>query len=240
MHSFTIELVSNASSGLFPDNAFSSFTNFLPDQVNLEGQGEVGISEISYPSLYQNVTDGNFLFYDALYSKTTTACYSDSGLYSSVPDIVEAMNLLVQERNNHNENYITVKKSRLTQKIELSLITDDSSLVIFNTDLGNIFGGDVGVDKGNLLRGKGPHEPTFAYNIVRIRSLMIYTDIVEYNIVGHTKTPLLRCFPFISKLKSGDLIPTGQYMNYQTFSNLQFCRLLKNSIHIIQIDLRDT
>ena len=90
------------------------------------------------------------------------------------------------------------------------------------------------------MRGKEPHEPSFAYDIVRIHSLMIYTDIAEYNIVGDTKAPLLRCFPVISKLKSGDIITTGHYMNYQTFSNLQFRRLLKNSFQIIHIDLRDT
>ena len=90
------------------------------------------------------------------------------------------------------------------------------------------------------MRGKGPHEPKFAYDIVRIHSLMIYTDIVEYNIVGDSKAPLLCCLPFISKLKSGDVITTGQYMKYQAFSNLQFRRLLKNSFHSIHIDLRDT
>ena len=95
-------------------------------------------------------------------------------------------------------------------------------------------------DSGILMRGKELHEPTFAYDIVRIHSLMIYTDIVEYNIVGDTKAPLLRCFPFISRLKSGDIITTGQYLNYQTFSNLQFRRLLKNSFHSIHIDLRNT
>ena len=29
------------------------------------------------------------------------------------------------------------------------------------------------------MRGKEPHEPTFAYDIVRIDSIMIYTDIVD-------------------------------------------------------------
>ena len=91
-----------------------------------------------------------------------------------------------------------------------------------------------------MLRGKGPHKPEFAYDIVRIHSLMIYTDLIEYNIVGDTKAPLLRCFPFNSKLKSGNNITTGQYMNYQTFSNLQFRPVLKNSFHSIHIDLRDT
>ena len=86
---------------------------------------------------------------------------------------------------------------------------------------------------------KGPHEPEFAYDIVRMLSLMIYSDLVVYNIVGDTKTPLLRYFPFISKLKRGDIITSGQYMNYQTFSNLQFRPLFKNSFHSIYLDLRD-
>ena len=88
--------------------------------------------------------------------------------------------------------------------------------------------------------GKGPHEPDFAYDIVRIHSLTIYSDLLEYSLVGDTKAPLLRYFPFISKLKGGDIITTGQYMNYQTFSNLQFRPLLKNSFHSIHIDLRET
>ena len=46
--------------------------------------------------------------------------------------------------------------------------------------------------------------------------------------------------PFISKLNSGDIITTGQYMNYQTFSNLQFIPLLKITFHTTHIDLRDT
>ena len=69
---------------------------------------------------------------------------------------------------------------------------------------------------------------------------MIYSDLVEYNIVGDTKALLLRCFPSVSKLKGGDIITTGQYMNYQTFSNLQFRPLLKNSFHSIHINLRGT
>ena len=91
-----------------------------------------------------------------------------------------------------------------------------------------------------MMIGKGPHAPEFAYDFVGIHSLMIYSDIVEYNIVGYTKPPLLRCVPFISKLKGGDIITTGKYMNYQTFSSLQFRPLLKNSFHSIHIDLRDT
>ena len=203
MDSFTIELVSDASSQLFPDNTLSSFTNFLPEQVTLDGQWEVAISEISYPTMYQEVTEGKFMFYDEKLSKTTEAYYLEPGLYSSITDIVEPMNTIIQERNNHRDTCITIKVSRVTQKVKVYLAIEESSLAIFSTDLGHIFGA-VKNDLGILMSGKGPHELTFAYDIVRIYSLMIYTDIVEYNFVGDTKAPLLRCFSFISKLKSGD------------------------------------
>ena len=240
MESFTIELVSNASAQLFPDNTMSSFTNFLPQQLNRDGQREVAISETTYPSMYQNVTEGKFIFFDKKLSKSSEFYYLEPGLYLSITDIIEVMNILIQERHNHSGNCIKVKVSRRTQKVEIYLANEGSGLAFFDTDLGHIFGSNVGNEVGVMLRGKGPHKREFAYDVVRIHSLMIYTDLIVYNIVGDTKAPMLRCFPFISKLKSGDIITTGHYMNYQTFSNLQFRPLLKNSFHSIHIDLRDT
>ena len=238
MESFTIELVSNASAQLFPDNTLSFFTNFLPEQLNLDGQWEVAISEISYPSMYQNVTEGKFVFFGKKLPNLSEVYYLEPGLYPSITDIVEAMNILIQERHNHSESCITVKVSRRTQKVEIYLANEGSGLAFFSTDQGHIFRSNIGNAFGEILRGKGPHKPESAYDIVRIHSLMIYTDLIEYNIVGDTKVPLLRCFLFLSELKAVDIITTGQYINYQTFSNLQFRPLLKNFFHSIHIDLR--
>ena len=124
MEPFTIELVSNASAQLFPDNTLSSFTNFLPEKLNLEGQWEVAISEVSYPSMYQNVTEGKFMFFDKKLSKSSEFYYLEPGLYSSITDIVEAMKTLTQERHNHSENCVTVKVSRKTQKVEIYHATE--------------------------------------------------------------------------------------------------------------------
>ena len=190
--------------------------------------------------MYQNITEGNFKFFDEKLSKSTSTYNLEPGLYTSITHIVEAMNRLIQERNNHNETCITVNVSRRTQKVVIILANDTSGLAFRSTDMGHIFGNTVANVFGVLMIGKGPHEPEFAYDIVRIHSLMIYSDLVEYNIVGDTKAPLLRCFRFISKLKGGGIITAGQYMNYQTFSNLQFRPLLKNSFHSIHIGLRDT
>ena len=95
--------------------------------------------------------------------------------------------------------------------------------IIQSADLSYIFGCDLEQNQTEvIMTGKGPHYPQYSYDIIRIHSLMIYSHIIEYKIVGDTKTPLLHCIPFISKLKNGDTKSTGQYMNYQSFTNLQF------------------
>ena len=159
MESFTTALVSNASAQLFPDNTLSSFTNFLPEQLNLDGQLGVAISEISYPSMYQHVTEGKSMFFDTKLSKSSEFYYLLPGLYPSIADIVEAMNILLQERHNHSENCIKVKVSRRTEKVEIYLAYEASGLAFFSTDLGHIFGSIVGNEFGVMLRGKGPHKP---------------------------------------------------------------------------------
>ena len=207
----------------------------------MEGQREVANSELSYPSMCQNITEGNFKFLDEKLSNSTSTYNLEPGLYTSTTDIVEAMNMLIQERNNQNENCITVKVSRRTQKVVVMLANDTSGLEFCNNDLGHLFAINVGTQFELLIKRKCPHETEIAYDIVvRIHSLIIYSDLVKYNIVGDTKASLLRCFPSISKLKGGDIITTGQYINYQTFSNQQFRHLLENSFHSIHIDLRDT
>ena len=164
--------------------------------------------------------------------------FLEPGLYSSNTDIVEVMNTLIKERHNHNENCITVRVYRRTQKVDTYLSNEESGLAFSSTDPGHIFRSNVGNEIGLMLRGKGPQKPELAYNNIHIHSFMLYTDLIKYNIIGNTKTPLLRCFPFFSKLKAGDVITTGQYINYQTFSNLQF-KPLPKTFHSSHIDLRD-
>ena len=142
--------------------------------------------------------------------------FMESGLFPFVTDIVEAKNNLIIERYRHIGNSIKVKVSRRTQKVEIYLANEGSGLAFFTTDLGHNFGSNVDNEFGVMLRGRRPQKPEFGHDIVRIHSLIIYTDLVEYNIIGDTKIVLLRCSLLISKLKNGDILTTGQYINYQT------------------------
>ena len=60
METFSVELHSSASSKLYPQNTVASFTNFLPDQINLEGEWEVALTEICFSSKFFIITEGSF------------------------------------------------------------------------------------------------------------------------------------------------------------------------------------
>lgn len=242
MESFTIELVSNASFDCYPNNTLSSFTNFLPERIDLKGEWEVAITEISYPSMYQNITDGRFFYGDSMFPIPNRAGQFQlkPGLYESITQVVHEMSKLIFEDAKMFNHYISLEIDRMTQQISLKLPSETASLAIMSADLSHILGVERPSERvGVVMRGEGPHTPQYPYDIVRIHSLMIYTDVIQYNIVGDTKAPLLRCIPFISKIKNNDVISTGQYMNYQSFSTLQYKKLLKNTFHSIKVELRD-
>ena len=84
------------------------------------------------------------------------------------------MKPLIQERHNHGESCIIAKVFRRTQKDEICLANERSGLAFSIKDLGHIFGTNVSIEFGVMLKGKGPHKPDFADDIVRIHSHYIH------------------------------------------------------------------
>ena len=84
LEALTIELVSNATAQRFPDKTLISFTNCSPQQLNLEYQWEVTISETCYLSIYQNIREKDLVILDRKFSKTSEYYSLESGLYPSI------------------------------------------------------------------------------------------------------------------------------------------------------------
>ena len=114
------------------------------------------------PIIIPRYNGGEFKFFDEKLSKSTTTYNLGPGLYTSITDIVEAMNTLIQEKNKHNETCITVQVSRRTQKNVIMLANDTSGLAFSSTDLGHIFANIVRNEFSVLMVEKCPHEPEFA------------------------------------------------------------------------------
>ena len=54
MNEFTVHLFSSASMKIFPQNTLSSFKNFK-EEINLEGDWRVALSEIIFPTKINQV-----------------------------------------------------------------------------------------------------------------------------------------------------------------------------------------
>ena len=246
MDNFIVELVSNASSSIYPDNTLASFTNFLPEQLYLDGDWEVALLEITYPALYNNITEGKFWYVPQRSTskksnnEETREASNESyesvtilpGMYLSLDEIFQSMNDALRLRNRQSVE-LKWKVDSITRHCEIELASDKSQLVFASQDLCSI----LGFSQSVWFSSKGPHRSEFPIDILRFHSVMVYTDIVEFSIIGDTKAPILRCFPFNNKIQR-DSISVTKYSNYVSFDNLQFRRLLKNSIHSIKVELR--
>ena len=128
----------------------------------------------------------------------------EPGFYPSFIDIVVAMNNKTRGRldaQSFQYNGIYVSVDKITPKI-VHLPEYQSVFIVQIADLSHVFGCDLEQNQtGVNMKGKGSQYPQYSHDIKWKHSLMIYIDIIEYNIVGDAKTPIVRCIPFISKVK---------------------------------------
>ena len=61
--SFSITLVSSASMNIFIDNSLGSFQNLLSEDTDLQGKWRVALSEMTFPTHFNNVTDTKIVYY---------------------------------------------------------------------------------------------------------------------------------------------------------------------------------
>ena len=60
---FTIDLISNASMGIFTNNTMAKFRNQLAQPLQLDGDWQVALASISFPSNINNVNSAEIVAY---------------------------------------------------------------------------------------------------------------------------------------------------------------------------------
>ena len=123
MESFTIELASNASAQLFRDNTLNFFANVISELLNLEGQWDDAISEVSYPSMYQNVRDG--FFSNKKLSKLSEYYHPEPVLYPSVTNFAEALKFSIKKGTTTGKLYRSESVSKNAKKMRFTLQLED-------------------------------------------------------------------------------------------------------------------
>jgi len=252
MDEFHVYLISTGSLDLYPDNLMSSFRNQLSEQVNLEGDWRVALVEIQFPHSIKNVETQEYFKYFPETPYTTNRGnvrmpkWGDNakirgGIWPNEDLLLN--DLCAMLTISHKKDPIT---NILTMHFE-----DGFGLSFGNRSILNLLGFDgledpnipghyfIGNHKtvhksldSNEMIGQYPVDMTAGTG-----TIFVYVDIIEYDYVAGSKAPILRIIDSRRRIKNGQLTEC-QPIEHKAFSDLQFKKLLTNSIKNIQVQLR--
>lgn len=167
----------------FTENKISHFITRLPTPIELTGEFEVSLCEFFYPHSWNNVTDANNSFsYDLGDGKVYNGEIME-GYYHSVEDILHAITNI-----DAFEGRIELSFDTITKRVKIEL--RKNAKILFKEGMARMLGFYPiwYEDQYPIVR----MSPFIADPCVDYRVLMLYTDIIEPQMVGDIFAPLLR------------------------------------------------
>jgi len=184
MSRFYVTLPSNSSMQCYPDNTVARYTTKLANPIELEGDWEVGLAEVSFPSAVENVLPGR-CYYDLYFGDVLTRkIVLPAGNHRRVRNLVSTMHK--EQRKVVGLPTPVVEFSYKDARISMKIAHD--VIVTFSRDLAHMLGLDDGEKYShNVTATRAP-----SLGDGHIYSVYVYCDILEHSVVGDTRAPLLR------------------------------------------------
>lgn len=259
MKDFELYLVSNGSMGLFPHNSLSAFTNHLAEPIHLEGDWRVSLAEITIPSIVKNLVKISFSKETRIvlnannksqYKYVKGAKYDlEEGLYHSVDELLQTMMDVSDTDMQWNVNPVTQKLSLTMQAGNGFTFRERHVLDILGFSGRKQWGNDISLGH-KIYAHSVPQdeiewfdpftiEGDYPVDISGGRHLtFVYLNIIEYQNVGDSKSPLLRFLSTDIKLNKGTIVEKSS-QNHYSFRDLQWKPLLSSTIQSIKVELRN-
>ena len=259
---FTAHVISSASMEIFDQNTLASFRNFFNDEIQLSGDWRVALSEIIFPTKLELITNGVLTSYssggledhqrNSSGANVISRPYNGEqlafmpGTFDTVPQLLATIKRTVglpnfsfrEIKSSGKFEIVFGKYEGITspsdeihsiigfkgvpdgRRTHIGYKIDTTAIKLMKKDDTKLFMCDFPAD---LCAGK--------------HLIFIYTNIIEYQYVGDAKAHLLRVNDSKQRLKNGsicELEPTHRIL----FSNLDYKKLLSNTIQSISIELR--
>ena len=237
-----VTLPSNSSMDIFPDNKVSHFKVNLPEVLKVDPENwEVALKEIQFPHLWYNVRDEKNYFTGWFNSTIGVGRLKKSrveikfmkevkpGYYSSVSELIAELNSKLPSREIDKKIGSSLYKMRfdydqysnktsVTIPEEVYLVMEGSGLAM-----------RLRFKESEILRGPGIITSKYMCNMDRYSSLYVYTDIIQNQLVGDVRAPLLRVVPVTSKYGEVTCV---------TYEQPHFLPLSRSNIQTIEIYIR--
>lgn len=226
MNHFHVTLPSDSSSEYFPENTTACFKTKLSDRIEFDGEYEVGLAQLIYPRSWYNFNNKDQTL------SITFQSNDDDG--KPVPE----MNMVFTSGQFANEKTMAMVLSEWIQmsnvniswnswhrKMKLTLFADLGAFYMSKA-LSNMLGFD---SIGPYRKGSFTADHTFDINAT-MRMMYLYSDIVDYSLVGDTKAPLLRVID--TQGTYGDMIST-------TFTHPHYIPVARSDLETVQININN-
>ena len=251
---FTIDLISNASMETFNENTMASFRNQLSQPIQLQGEWQVALTSLSFPSKINNVNSGEIVVYTNPRTETDESRNQSgqnrkirTGIYNSwenlVTEIVRIASLKQFDR----------RFDKVTQKLTLTFGKNEG-LSFQDNEIPSILGfkgtpdpshsGFVHIGYIKNVENGNPNAPNrhlanFPVDITcGPQPIFVYIDIIEYQHMGDSRAPVLKIIESERRLRNGSLNPVTP-VHHKNLTNLDYKRLLSNNIQNIKVELRN-
>ena len=204
VNQFYLTLPSNSSMDVFANNTTAKFVTKLPDVLELDGEWEVALSEIHYPHAWYNIPRNAckfIVFHKVWFDREQiqnqpfewwpeggSHLTLSEGYYASPQEIVDEMKKLIAEYYAPNVRFGYFKYARQREKCVFDL--EPETILVLNEPLAMMLGFDV-----RTMIGPDRFESSTIPDMdaaLSSSSLYVYCDIIEHNVVGDSKVPLLR------------------------------------------------
>jgi len=226
MSRFYITLPSNSSAEYYPNNTVACYTTKLADKIELEGEWEIGLAEISIPSQVDNVVYGRCYYDLYLNDRLARKIILSPGNHKHIHTLIHAMH--DEQRRQiplESDETLFVEFSHGNGKISMKFLEEEDRHIAiqFSHDLAHMLGLDEDEKYSRNIKRR-----TVSMGAADLHSVYVYCDILEHVAVGDTKAPLLR---IVDK-------PRKRYENvHQIMNPILYVPLQKKNFDTVEINI---
>jgi len=231
MSRFHLTLPSNSSVDYYPENTVARFTTKLPNNIDLDGEWEVSLSEISVPSRVYNVIEG-LCNYDIYLSDMFARRINPTpGQNRRIRELIVVSHRAQKEQipiQNQDALLLEFSYDSIAGKVKMTYLAcaPRRVQVEFSQNLARLLGYSAEFRCTNRHSRVSKLVPDLRG---RIHSVYVYCDILEHVQVGNTKAPLFR-------IVNTDVKSIGYI--HRVFNPLLYVPLQKKTFNTIEIDMR--
>jgi len=231
MSRFTLTPPSNSSMDYYPDNTVARYVTKLPEKIELEGDWEVGMTEISVPVAVSNVVRGKCYYEIFVNDELMHQILLPSHHHKQMEELVETLHReqVAQVPLRENEPLLAFfSYNNGTGKVTVTMprVSNVFIAIRFSHHLADILGMEARKKYvGNFTSGR----KASLVGGSQVDRMYVYCDLLEHVTVGDRKVPLLR---IVDKPKKKHDVNV-----HKVFNPVHYIPLQKKNFDTVEINI---